>query len=62
MKIENLLNIRHYMMMEEYKKDILSYMLEVATSNVGRDGNFQDGMLFMIDQIRKVPEKCERGK
>ena len=50
------------MMNEEYKKDILTYMIEVATQNVGRTGNFQDGMLYMIDQIKKIPEKVDRAK
>lgn len=62
MLIEKLCKIRYYMMNEEYKKDILTYMIEVATQNVGRTGNFQDGMLYMIDQIKKIPEKVEKAK
>ena len=62
MNIEKLCRIRHYMINEEYKKDILTYMIEVATSNVGRTGNFQDGMLYMRDQVKRIPEKVEKGK
>ena len=62
MLIEKLCQIRNYMMQEEYKKDILTYMIEIATQNIGRNGNFQDGMLYMIDQIKKIPEKVEKAK
>ena len=62
MNIEKLCKIRNYMMQEEYKKDILTYMTENATQNIGRNGNFQDGMLYMIDQIKKIPEKVDRAK
>lgn len=62
MLIEKLCKIRNYMMQEEYKKDILTYMIEIATQNIGRNGNFQDGMLYMIDQIKKIPEKVDRAK
>ncbi|MCQ2975121.1 MAG: hypothetical protein MJ211_09995 [Bacteroidales bacterium] len=59
---EKLTRIRKYMMKEEYKKDIISYLLEIATQNVGRTGNFQDGMLFIIDAVRKVPERVENER
>lgn len=50
------------MMNENYKKNIVEYMLDVAVRNVNRSGNFQDGMLYMIDQIRQIPEMAKNER
>ncbi len=57
----NLIKIRNYMMNEDYKRNVINYMLEMATQAINRPGNFQDGMLYMIDMIKQVPEKVENG-
>lgn len=49
------------MMKEDYKRNVINYMLEMATQAINRPGNFQDGMLYMIDMIKQVPEKVENG-
>lgn len=58
----NLKKTAHYMMNENYKKNIVEYMLDVAVRNVNRSGNFQDGMLYMIDQIRQIPEMAKNER
>lgn len=54
-----LTKIKRYMMNEDYKQNVINYMLEMATQAINRPGNFQDGMLYMIDMIKQVPDKAK---